>query len=103
MDPIKIRLQYEGLDTRENRLPAHLGAKSIEGITWSVSLVGNYLATHKISKRGSLSQKLRFFITPATQGSFITNIVGVITDPNNLFITSVFGQYAVSSATTIIK
>ncbi len=32
MDPIKLRLQYEGLDKHENSLPAHLGAKSIEAL-----------------------------------------------------------------------
>jgi hypothetical protein len=103
MDRITFHLRFEGQSADQNRLPAHAGAQSIEGICWSFSLLGHYAATGKIRKRGGLDDRIRFFITPARTGSFVTDVVAFIVDPNNLFLTSIVGAYTVSTATDAIN
>ncbi|MGI3901545.1 MAG: hypothetical protein ACRYF1_13745 [Janthinobacterium lividum] len=84
-------------------LPAHAGTTSLEGVSWSFSLLGHYLARGKIRKRGALSSQVRLYIVPSEPGSFTQDIIGFIADPNNLFVTSIMGQYAASTATECIN
>jgi hypothetical protein len=97
-ETVKYRLEYQGGEADSNRLPAHQGAQSLEGITWSVALIANYLATGKIRTRGQLSDKIQVFIYPARPGSFVSDLILFITEPNNLYITSIFGGYVVATA-----
>lgn len=100
---IKYRLRYEGKNADDHILPAHEGAQSLEGMTWSFALLGNYVATGQIRKRGNLDSRVRFFISPPRRGSFATDIVATITDPNNIWLTTIVGTYAVATATDSIN
>ncbi|CDX40623.1 hypothetical protein P9273_17950 [Mesorhizobium sp. WSM4935] len=102
-EEIKYKLVYEGEEAERNRLPAHQGATSIEGVTWSISLLAHYAATGEIRTRGSLSPKIKVYLRPSRQGSFINELFVFITEPNNLFITSVAGAYAAGSAGQIVN
>lgn len=46
---------------------------------------------------------MRFFISPARRGSFVTDVVATITDPNNIWLTTIVGTYAVATATDSIN
>lgn len=97
MESVKFRLKYDGQSADEHLLPAHEGAQSIEGMAWAFSLIGNYAATGRIRKRGTMDPRVRFFITPAQRGSYTTDIVAFLTEPNNIFLTSVLGTYAIAT------
>jgi hypothetical protein len=103
MVEVGYRLRYTGDEAESNRLPAHRGAVSLEGVSWSVSLIANYLATGKMKTRGTLSPEIKAFIYPARQGSFINDLILYIEKPENLFITSVLGSYAVGTAGQVIN
>ena len=103
MTEIKFRLQYLGDFADDHRLPAHEGAKSLEGISWAFSLLGHYMATGKIRKQGNLDPRIQFYITPAQRGSFITDIVAYVFEPQNVFITSIAGAYTVNTLTNNIN
>lgn len=100
---LKYRLTYDGGEAERNRLPAHQGATSLEGISWSVSLIANYAITGRIRSRGDLSPKLKVFLLPGRQGSFITDIVVFVTEPNNIFLTSVVGSYVASTVGQMVN
>ncbi len=102
-EEIKYKLIYEGEEADRNRLPAHKGAISLEGMTWSISLLANYAATGKIRSRGDLSPKVKVYIRPARQGSFVNEIIVFITEPNNLFLTSALGGYAAATVGQIVN
>ncbi|RUW96815.1 MAG: hypothetical protein EOS71_03675 [Mesorhizobium sp.] len=94
----RYRLKYEGAVADQNVLPAHAGAQSLEGITWSFSLLTNYLVTGEIRHRGALDPRMKVYISPPARGSFITDVTIFLTQPESLFLTSVLGTYAVSTA-----
>lgn len=94
---IKYRLRYTGYEAEHNRLPAHEGATSLEGITFTMSLLANYLATGEIRHRGEMSRKARVYIQPARQGSYVQDLVVLLTEPNNVFMTTIVGSYAVAT------
>lgn len=100
---LKYRVIYEGGEADRNRLPAHEGATSIEGLTWTYSLLAHYAATGKIKARGALSPEIRVFLTPAKQGSYIYDIYLYVMQPENLFITSIAGSYAVSTVGQVLN
>lgn len=97
---IRYKLKYTGDAADDHRLPAHDGATSLEGITWSFSLLGNYLATGDIRKRGNLDKRVRFYIAPARTGSFTNEVIAFVTEPQSLFLTSILGTVAVGAITT---
>jgi hypothetical protein len=103
MDEIKYRLKYTGGEADYHRLPAHAGAESLEGMTWAYSVVAHYAATGKIKSRGSLDPGIKVFIRPARPGSFETDILLFFTKPENLFLTSIFGVYTVTTASQAIN
>jgi hypothetical protein len=103
MADIKYRLRYVGDEAEQNRLPAHEGAQSLEGVSWSISLITNYLATGDIRTRGAMSPKIKSFLSPARQGSFVNDIAIFITEPNNLFLTSLFGAYTINTISQIVN
>ncbi len=100
---LKYRLVYEGGEADNNRLPAHQGATSLEGITWSFDLIAHYAATGRIRARGELSPLVRLYLAPARQGSFLQDLTIFVTQPNNLFMTSVVGSYAVATLGQIVN
>lgn len=100
---LRYRVAYEGGVADENRLPAHQGATSLEGLSWTYSLIANYAATGKIRSRGDLSRKIQVYILPARQGSFVNDFVLFITEPNNLFLTSLLGSYAVATVGQVVN
>lgn len=50
-----------------------------------------------------MSDRLRLYIRPARQGSFTNDLILLATEPNNLFITSVVGVYAISTVTDLVN
>lgn len=100
---LKYRLTYEGGEADNNRLPAHQGAISLEGITWSFDLLAHYVATGKIRARGELSPRVRVYLSPPRQGSYVHDLIVSLAEPNNLFITTVVGSYAVSTIGQIVN
>lgn len=100
---IKYKLVFEGGDADYYRLPAHEGASSLEGLTWSVALVTNYAATGEIRSRGSLSPRIRTYLRPPRQGSFLTELWVMVTQPESIFLTSVIGVYAVNSVSQAVN
>lgn len=50
-----------------------------------------------------MSDRLRVFIKPARQGSFTNDVLLYAMEPNNLFVTSLIGVYAVATATDLIN
>ncbi|KAB0269090.1 hypothetical protein [Microvirga brassicacearum] len=103
MQPLKFRLVYTGQDADRHILPAYDGARSIEGLSWAFSLLGNYLATGQIRKRGTLDPRIRFYMSPAARGSYTTDIIAFIVEPQNLFVTSLLGNYVVTTSTNTIN
>lgn len=102
-EELKYKLIYEGDEADRNRLPAHKGAISLEGVTWSVSLLAHYAATGKIRSRGDLSPKIKVYLRPARQGSFTNEIVVFVTEPDNIFLTSVAGAYVAATAGQLLN
>lgn len=102
-EELKYRLIYEGEEANRNRLPAHKGAISIEGVTWSLSLLAHYAATGRIRSRGELSPNIKVYIRPARQGSFINDVYIYVTEPENLFITSIAGGYVAATAGQLLN
>lgn len=94
---IRYKLQFLGDDADRNVLPAHDGAQSLEGITWSLSLLSNYMASGQVRHRGNLDNRIKLYISPPRRGSFITDVVLFVTQPENIFLTSVIGTYTVST------
>ncbi|GLR60285.1 hypothetical protein [Rhizobium indigoferae] len=100
---LKYRLTYEGGEADNNRLPAHQGAISLEGITWSFDLLAHYAATGRIRARGELSPLVRLYLSPARQGSYIHDLTVFLTEPNNLFLTTAIGSYAVATIGQVVN
>lgn len=100
---IKYKLRFLGGEADYHRLPAHEGAVSLEGITWAVSLVTNYAVSGEIRARGSLSPKFTVYLQPARQGSYVTDLWIYLNEPNNLFMTSIIGSYAISTVSQSIN
>jgi hypothetical protein len=96
MIEIKFFIQYQGQDADNHLLPAHEGARSLEGMTWAFNLITNYAATGRIQKRGALDGRTRLYITPSRQGSLIQQVIAVLTEPQNLFLSSLVGTYTVN-------
>ncbi|MBO9590617.1 hypothetical protein [Devosia sp.] len=44
-----------------------------------------------------MSHKIRVYIQPARQGSFVQDVVVFLSEPNNVFMTTVVGSYAVAT------
>lgn len=102
-EEIRYRLQYVGDDADRHILPAHSGSQSLEGISWSVSVLANYLATGRLKKRGALDTRIQVFIAPAQQGSFVDDLLIFVTEPNNMFLTSIVGAHAVSTVGQVLN
>jgi hypothetical protein len=103
MEILKYELVYDGGAASEGFLPAHNGATSLEGMTWTLTLIGHYAATGKIKARGELSPEIRIFLVPPRQGSFIQEVWIELTQPDNIFLTSIVGSYVVGSVTQALN
>lgn len=103
METLKYELVYDGGVATEGQLPAHNGATSLEGMTWTLTLIGHYAATGKIKSRGELSPEVRIFLIPPRQGSYIQEVWVQLTEPNNLFLTSILGSYIVGSVSQTLN
>lgn len=103
MDEIKYHLTFRGEEADYSRLPAHEGATSLEGMCWTISLISHYAATGKIRSRGELSPKIRVYISPPRQGSYATDIIAFITEPQNLFLSSIVGSYVVATVGQVVN
>lgn len=103
METLKYELVYDGGVATEGQLPAHNGATSLEGMTWTLTLIGHYAATGKIKARGELSPEVRIYLVPPRQGSFIQEVWVELTEPNNLFLTSIVGSYVVGSVSQTLN
>lgn len=100
---LKYKLVFEGEDADFNRLPAHEGASSLEGLTWSIALLTNYAATGEIRTRGNLSPHIRTYLRPPRQGSFLTELWVVVTQPESIFLSSIIGVYAVNTVSQAVN
>jgi hypothetical protein len=100
---ITFKLKYTGDTADRHLLPAHEGARSIEAMSWALSLVGHYVATGNIQKRGNLDRNLQFYLRPPQRGSFAAEIIAELTKPENIWLTTIFGTYAVATATDSIN
>ena len=100
---LRYRLQYRGQSADDNMLPAHLGATSLEGVTWSYSILANYLATGEIRQRGQMADAIRVYMKPARQGSFVQDLVVYVTAPENMFLTTVIGTYTVATIGQVVN
>lgn len=100
---IKYRLTFTGGIADKHRLPAHDGAQSLEAIAWSFSLLGHYLATGKIKSRGNLDDRIRFELSAPRRGSYATDLFLFVTNPDNIYLTSVIGVYAANTVSTVIN
>lgn len=98
---IKFRLQFEGDQADLNRLPAHDGMVSLEGISWSFSVLANYLATGKIKKSGAMSTAARVYIEPARKGSFINDLIVYVSDPDSLYMTKAVGNFGSATLSAV--
>lgn len=98
---IKFRLQFEGDEADLNRLPAHDGMVSLEGMSWSFSLLANYLATGKIKKSGVMSTAAMVYIEPARKGSFINDLIVHVSDPDTLFMTKAVGHFGAATLSAV--
>lgn len=103
MELLKYELVYDGGVAAEGQLPAHNGATSLEGMTWTLTLIGHYAATGKIKARGELSPEVRIYLVPSRQGSFIQEVWVQLTEPNNLFLSSIVGSYVVGSVSQTLN
>lgn len=103
METLKYELVYDGGTATDGRLPAHSGATSLEGMTWTFALIGHYAATGKIRTRGELSPDVRIYLTPSRQGSFIQEVWVFLTEPNSLFLTSIAGSYVAGTASQSVN
>lgn len=103
MEKLTYKLVYDGSAATDGMLPAHNGATSLEGITWTHTLIGHYAVTGKIKARGELSPDVRIYLLPPRQGAFIQEIWVQLTEPNNLFLTSIAGSYIVGSVSQTLN
>jgi hypothetical protein len=103
MEILKYKLVYDGGEASDGRLPAHNGATSLEGMTWTFSLIGHYAATGKIRTRGELSSIVRTYLAPPQRGSYIQELWVFITEPQNIFITSALGVYTVNTVSQALN
>ncbi|SCB27914.1 DUF7946 domain-containing protein [Rhizobium multihospitium] len=103
METLKYELVYDGGTASESRLPAHSGATSLEGMTWTFALISHYAATGKIRTRGELSPDIRIYLAPSRQGSYIQELWVFLTEPNSLFLTSVAGSYIAGTASQAVN
>lgn len=100
---LKYRMTYEGGEADHNRLPAHDGGTSIEGLTWTFSLLAHYGATGKIKARGEMSSKVQVFLSPARSGSYLYDLYVHLIEPENLFITSIAGSYTAATVGQVLN
>lgn len=103
MIEIRYRLKFDGDEADRHRLPAHQGSQSIEGMAWALSLLCNYAASGEIRHRGRLDDRIQLFVTPAQRGSYTTDIIAIATEPQNIFLTTIVGTYAVATLTDAIN
>lgn len=68
---IPYKVVFNGLDADENELEAYSASKSLEGLTWALSITINFAVTGKYKSRGDMSKSARIYMSPARQGSFI--------------------------------
>ena len=74
---------------------------SLEGISWSFSLLANYLATGKIKKSGAMSTAAMIYIEPAKKGSFVSDLIVHVSDPDSLFMTKAVGNFGATTLSAI--
>lgn len=103
METLKYELVYDGGLASQGRLPAHSGATSLEGMTWTFALIGHYAATGRIRTRGELSPLVRIDLAASRQGSYIQDLWVTLTEPNSLFLTSIAGSYIAGTASQTIN
>jgi len=72
MDEVEIRISFRGDMAEEHVLPAYEATQSLEGITRSIILIGNYLAEGKVRKRQPYSDDLALEWKAIRPGSFET-------------------------------
>jgi hypothetical protein len=100
---LKYRLAFHGGEAERNRLPAHEGSISLEGMTWTISLISHYAATGEIKSRGALSEQARVYLSPSRQGSYLQDLWIELTTPESLFVTTVAGAYVVGTAGQVVN
>jgi hypothetical protein len=74
MNEVDIRVSFRGDMADQHSLPAYEAAQSIEGITRSLVLIGNYLAEGKVRKKYPYSERLVLEWKAIQPGSFETLI-----------------------------
>lgn len=103
MDEVEIKIVFRGDMADQNVLPAYEAAQSIEGITRSIVLIGNYLAEGKIRKRFPYSEDLTLEWKAIRPGSFETLLeLGLNYDQVATWLQTVgvFGAGAVAAGTS---
>lgn len=80
METIKIpyKVKFSGLDADRNELEAYSAAKSLEGLTWALSVTLNFATTGDYKARGDVSKSSKIFMRPARRGSFISEMNALV-------------------------
>ncbi len=70
--PYKVR--FTGLDANRNELEAYAAAKSLEGLSWALSVTINFAVVGEYKSRGDLSRSSRIYLRPPRKGSFLVEM-----------------------------
>lgn len=70
--PYKVR--FTGLDASRNELEAYSAAKSLEGLSWALSVTINFAVVGEYKSRGDLSRSSRIYLRPPRKGSFLVEM-----------------------------
>lgn len=89
MDEIKIpyKVKFTGLDADRGELEAYAAAKSLEGLSWALSITINFAVTGEYKSRGDMSRSAKIYLKPAREGSFISEMDALI--QSNPFLSTV--------------
>ena len=75
----------------------------MEGMCWSITVLANYMASGRLKKRGALDSRVKAYLSPARAGSFENEVILFLTEPGNMFLTSVLGTYIVGSVGQVLN
>lgn len=76
---IPFRVKFSGLDADRNELEAYSAAKSLEGLSWALSVTINFAVTGEYKSRGDMSRSARIYLRPPRSGSFIADMNAWVT------------------------
>lgn len=74
--PYKIR--FTGLDADRSELEAYAAAKSLEGLSWALSVCINFAVTGDYKSRGDMSRSAKIYLRPVRKGSFIAEMNALV-------------------------